>query len=337
MTAKRSPHIAVVLGDPAGIGPELVAKLCANPENLVDTSVLLVADRDEVEEGMRIAGVRFEYRLVNDPAEASPQAGEILLYNYRGESRGAFERAKVAANAGQYQLDTLKLSLDLAKRNVVDGICYAPLNKAAMHAAGMVQSDELHMFVDELNHDGLFCEVNCLGGFWTARVTSHVALKDVSSLITPERVSNAIQLIHTQLRRAGIAEPRIAVCGLNPHNGDNGAFGTEETDVIEPGIKLALSRGLKAEGPFPADTIFITAPENYDAVVTMYHDQGQIAMKLMGFWRGVTVNGGLSIPIITPAHGTAFDIYGKGTARVGPMETAFQLTRKFATFPVAGA
>jgi 4-hydroxy-L-threonine phosphate dehydrogenase PdxA len=330
----KTPHIALVLGDPAGIGPELVAKLCADSKNLKEASVLLIADRDEVEEGMRIAGRRFDYRLVNDPAETSHEAGQILLYDYRGDARAPFEREKATANGGQYQLDTLKLSLDLAKRGVVDGICYAPLNKSSLHQAGMVQSDELHFFVDELKHEGLFSEVNHLAGFWTSRVTSHVALKDVSALITPERVADAVALIYNQLRRAGVAEPRIAVCGLNPHNGDGGAFGTEETDVIEPGIRLANERGTPCTGPYPADTFFVTQRQNFDALVTMYHDQGQIAMKLLGFWEGVTVNGGLKIPIVTPAHGTAFDIYGQGTAKVGPMETAFHIARKFCSFPV---
>ena len=133
-------------------------------------------------------------------------------------------------------------------------------------------------------------------------------------------------LVVEALRAAGNAKPRVAVCGLNPHNGDNGNYGTEEIDIIEPGVALARSRGLNVDGPFPADTIFVRAKNGqYDGIVTMYHDQGQIAMKLMGFERGVTVQGGLPIPVTTPAHGTAYDIAGQGVANVGAMKNAFDL------------
>jgi 4-hydroxythreonine-4-phosphate dehydrogenase len=155
-----------------------------------------------------------------------------------------------------------------------------------------------------------------------------VALKEVSELLAPHKVADAIGMIHRALQASGKASPRIAVCGLNPHNGDNGNYGDEEGRIIEPGVRLAAERGFPADGPFPADTTFvraIRAEGGYDGVVTMYHDQGQIAMKLMGFERGVTVHGGLPIPITTPAHGTAYDIAGAGKANPGAMLNAFDL------------
>jgi 4-hydroxythreonine-4-phosphate dehydrogenase len=150
----------------------------------------------------------------------------------------------------------------------------------------------------------------------------------VSALITREKVAEAVELIHGSLVRAGITRPRIVVCGLNPHNGDNGAFGREEIEVIAPGVEIARGRGFPADGPFPADTVFVRATRRhggYDGVVTMYHDQGQIALKLTGFSRGVTVQGGLPIPIATPAQGTAFDIAGTGRATATAMRNAFDL------------
>jgi 4-hydroxythreonine-4-phosphate dehydrogenase len=141
-------------------------------------------------------------------------------------------------------------------------------------------------------------------------------------------VVNAIRLIDTELKRSGVARPRIAVCGLNPHNGDNGSFGREEIDVIAPAVAAARGQGMDVDGPFPADTIFLKVQGEQracDAIVTMYHDQGQIALKLMGFWRGVTVQGGLPIPITTPAHGTAFDIVAEGVANLGATRQAFEL------------
>jgi 4-hydroxythreonine-4-phosphate dehydrogenase len=156
---------------------------------------------------------------------------------------------------------------------------------------------------------------------WTSRVTSHVALKDVAGLITEQRILGAIGLINGALIRAGIASPRTAVCGLNPHNGDNASFGREEIDIIGPAMEKAKVEGYNIAGMFPADTIFLRASE-IDAIVTMYHDQGQIALKLLGFSRGVTVHGGIPIPIATPAHGTAFDIYGQGKANIGATQAA---------------
>ncbi len=169
-------------------------------------------------------------------------------------------------------------------------------------------------------------ELNVLDTLWTSRVTSHVALKHVSELLTPEGVADAANLITVSLKASGKAAPRVAVCGLNPHNGDNGNYGSEEINIIAPGVALAQSRGIAVDGPFPADTIFVRAKNgHYDAIVTMYLDQGQIAMKLMGFERGVTVQGGLPIPVTTPAHGTAYDIAGQSIANVGATKNAFNL------------
>ena len=151
----------------------------------------------------------------------------------------------------------------------------------------------------------------------------------VPALITRDRILDGIRLAHSTLVATGVAQPRIAVCGLNPHNGDNGSFGREEIEVIGPTVGEAKAMGFPVEGPFPADTIFLRA-KDYDAIVTMYHDQGQIAMKLMGFSRGVTIHGGLPIPITTPAHGTAFDIQGKGVANPGAIQAAFNIGLRLA-------
>ena len=159
-------------------------------------------------------------------------------------------------------------------------------------------------------------------------MTSHIAHKDVAMQLTIPRIEQAITLLHDAMRDCGVLAPRIAVCGLNPHNGDNGSFGREEIDVIAPAVQSAKAKGIPVQGPFAADTLFLKVQgeqRQFDGIVTMYHDQGQIAMKLMGFWRGVTVQGGLPIPILTPAHGTAVDIAGQGKANPGAMQQAFEL------------
>ena len=332
--ADRRPRIAVVLGDPAGIGPELVARLLAEPGVREAAELLLIADRDELDEGMRVAGLRTPYAVAPSTREADFAAGLPVLVDHRGESRTPFARAQASAQGGRYCLDTLARALAATRDDEADAILFAPLNKTSLHEAGMGTADELHWFVRQLGFDGPVTEFNVLDDLWTSRVTSHIALKDVAASITLDAVGRGIDLIHRELLRSGLARPRIAVCGLNPHNGDNGSFGREEIDVIAPAVQAAQARGLAVEGPFPADTIFLKvqgAQRQYDAVVTMYHDQGQIAMKLMGFWRGVTVQGGLPVPILTPAHGTAFDIAGQGVANPGAILAAFRLACRMAS------
>ena len=316
-------RLALVLGDPAGIGPELVAKLLGDRGNLDKASVLLIADRAEVEEGMRIAGRKFDYSVTDRQPERLAGDG-VVLWDVRGSPASPFERAKATADGGAYCLDTLRKAIELTVSGVTDGVMFAPLNKSSMHQAGLKHEDESQWFASLLGVAGPHGELNVLDDLWTSRVTSHVALKDVAGLITRERVIDGIALVHSTLVASGTAAPRIAVCGLNPHNGENGSFGREEIDIIGPAVEEAKRLGYSALGPFPADTIFLRARE-FDAVVTMYHDQGQIAMKLMGFSRGVTVHGGLPIPITTPAHGTAFDIYGRGDANVGATQAAFDI------------
>jgi 4-hydroxythreonine-4-phosphate dehydrogenase len=321
------PTIALFTGDPAGIGPELVARLLAGGGAARKANIYLVGSREVLEEGMQAARQDFEF----EEAPPDPDHGDfdmpILAVSPVIEARD-FERGVVTRESGAYMLESLTFCLAMCESGAADAICFAPLNKAALRAGGMDHPDELHWFAEVLDFKGTCVELNVLEGLWTSRVTSHVALADVSGLITKEKVAEMTQLITENLKRAGVAKPRIAVCGLNPHNGDGGAYGREEIDIIAPGVEMARAKGFPADGPFPADTVFVRATKKtggYDGVVTMYHDQGQIAMKLLGFERGVTVQGGLPMPITTPAHGTAYDIAGKGVAADGAMKNAFQL------------
>jgi 4-hydroxythreonine-4-phosphate dehydrogenase len=332
----RKPRIVTVLGDPAGIGPELVGRLLADAATGAQADILLLADAAELERGMDLAGARTAVHAISgldqaDFSRAPPNTP--LLIDYRGDTRGAFARAVSSAEGGRYSLDTLALGLQALQGGVADAMLFAPLNKHSLHLAGMGTSDELHWFAEQLRFDGPVCEFNVLDGLWTSRVTSHIALARVAEQVTFEGVTRGIEMIAHAMAGAGIAQPRIAVCGLNPHNGDNGSFGREELDIIGPAVEAARARGLPVQGPFAADTIFLKVQgeqRQYDGVVTMYHDQGQIAMKLMGFWRGVTVQGGLPAAITTPAHGTAFDIAGRGKANAGAMKQAFQLACRMA-------
>jgi 4-hydroxythreonine-4-phosphate dehydrogenase len=326
------PRIAALLGDPAGIGPELIARLLAQADNRARAELLIIGDRRELEAGMEIADQRFEYQVVDDADAAFRQAGVPSLIDFRLPDDQPYERAVSTERGGRYSLEAFKEALTLTQNNVTQGMLFAPVNKTSLHLAGMETGDEMEWFARQLGYTGSFCEFNVLDELWTSRVTSHIALKDVSEKLSEQRIVGAVQLIHDGLKRGGSPAPRIAVCGFNPHNGDNGAFGREEIDVIAPAVEAARKLGYDAQGPFPADTIFVRARDQkaFDGVVTMYHDQGQIAMKLMGFWRGVTVHGGLPIPIATPAHGTAFDIHGRGKADVGATQKAFDIVTRMA-------
>jgi len=297
------PTVALFAGDPAGIGPEIVAKLLADPETTRGADVLLIASRASMD-------VR----------------ANLTFVEWKGLGAPAFSLGIAGPDNGRFMLDGLLTGVDLVRSGKADALCFAPLNKGALRAGGMNHPDEMHWFAEVLGWAGPCVEFNVLEDLWTSRITSHVPLKDVSALLTMEGVADGIGLLYRGLQAAGKAQPRLAVCGFNPHNGDNGNFGREEIDVIAPGVKRAAERGWPADGPFPADTIFVRARGGaYDGIVTMYHDQGQIAMKLMGFERGVTVQGGLPIPITTPAHGTAYDIAGQGKANAGALKNAFSL------------
>jgi 4-hydroxythreonine-4-phosphate dehydrogenase len=333
---KRKPRIVTVLGDPAGIGPELVGRLLADPATTAQADILLLADAAELQRGMDLAGTRTAVHTIGtlDNADLTrAPAHTPLLLDVRGDTRGPLPRGVSSAEGGHYSLGTLALGLQAVQQGMADAMLFAPLNKHSLHMAGMKTADELHWFAEQLNFSGPVGEFNVLDGLWTSRVTSHIPLRDVAEQITAPGVIRAIQMIAQAMAGAGIAQPRIAVCGLNPHNGDNGSFGREEIDIIGPAVEAARARGIPAQGPFAADTIFLKVQgeqRQYDGVVTMYHDQGQIAMKLMGFQRGVTVQGGLPVPITTPAHGTAFDIAGRGVANAGAMTQAFQLACRMA-------
>jgi len=331
MSAMIKPRIAMVLGDPAGIGPELIAKLLTNQDVRNKADIILIADKAEAERGMDIAGVRYPYRECQSLDNLVFEEGVPLFFNYRGDVEGDFPRAVMNPKGGQYCLKTLEKALRLTESGVTDAVMFAPLNKGAMHSAGMNYDDELHWFADLLGYKGPICEFNTMDGLWTSRVTSHVSLREVPDLITEQRVIDGISLIQQGLALSDVKNPRIAVCGLNPHNGDNGMHGREELDIITPTVVKAKALGINVEGPFPADTIFLKVTgdrKEYDGIVTMYHDQGQIAIKLLGFSRGVTVQGGIPIPMTTPAHGTAFDISQKGVANVGATLNAFEIAVK---------
>lgn len=322
------PVIALTLGDPAGIGPELIARLLARTEPAQLANIVLVGDEWLWREGQRVAGVRVATQAVDGFAavRARPDTRApawLAMDTVRSED---VIPGQAQAPGGASVLRVLDACMDAALAGHIDAICFAPLNKHAMKQGGLRHDDELHHFAQYLGVTGYFCEFNTLGELWTSRVSSHIPLKDAAAALSVDGIKAATRLIYQSLRANGVAAPRVAVAAFNPHGGDGGTCGREEVDIIAPAVRELNQEGLPVQGPFPADTIFLKAQAGeFQAIVTMYHDQGQIAIKLLGFSRGVTVQGGLPIPITTPAHGTAYDIVGQGRASVDATWQAFRI------------
>lgn len=325
------PRIALIPGDPSGIGPELVAKLLAEPGLSEEADVLVIGDRHVLELGQQQAGMKNTFKPI-DPLKSewlSADSGSFAFHSTQTISIDDVRISEATQSSGASVLNTLNVALDFAKDGIVDAVVFAPFNKQAMHSAGLGHDDELHYMATRLKVNNYISELNTFDGMWTSRVTSHISLKDVAERINEHSISESVRLIHGVLCNSGIASPKISVAALNPHAGDGGNFGREEIDVIFPAVQSLQSEGLPVDGPWPSDTVFLKAiAKEIDAVVTMYHDQGQIALKLLGFSRGVTVQGGIPFPVTTPAHGTAFDIAGQGKANLGATRAAFDLACK---------
>jgi 4-hydroxythreonine-4-phosphate dehydrogenase len=326
------PRVALLLGDCTGIGPELCARVLHDGRLKDSARMVVVGDVRVLEQGVRDAKVALPVRRITSIAAVDWSQPEIPVLDLENIDPQTLPRGEVSAESGRLTGETLAYAIDLAARGDVDAVTFAPLNKAALHAGGWHYPDEHKMFAHLLKHQGYFSEMNVLGNQWMARVTSHVSLREALDLISAQSIEDAIVLTDRTMRRAGIAAPRIAVAALNPHGGEGGLFGREEIDMIAPTVKKVAASGIDCRGPFPADTLYIRALQKgeFDGVVSMYHDQGQIATKLHGFNRGVTVTGGFTTVFTTPAHGTAFDIVGKGVATTGAMESALQLAARLA-------
>ena len=330
-TATTRPTIAFAMGDPAGISPELAAKVLALPEVRSAARLVVFGDRRILDEGARIAGTAADVSVVDDETAASQVQDGPVLVDLRNLAPAEVERGTATLAGGRFATENFRRALLAAKAGRADAVFFTPFNKAAMRMAYPAYDDEIRFINDVLGEAYPASEFNVLDRLWNARVTSHVPLSEVASRITGERIERALRLTDGCMRAAGFERPRIGVAGLNPHAGDGGNFGREEIDIIAPAVERAKRDGVAADGPYPSDTVFLRAKAGqFDAVLTMYHDQGQIAMKLIGFDRGVTMLGGYPFPICTPAHGTAYDIAGQGIANVGAAREALLLAIRMA-------
>ncbi len=325
------PTIALLQGDATGIGPELLAKLLAIEEVREAANILVISDRRVFQNGCRVAEVSPEPRIISKAGEADFSDGRPNLIDLPIAGFKTLRPGRVSKAAGEAVLDGYGLALDLCAEGRADGLCFLPFNKDALHRAGLGVEDETQWAKARIGHRGRVSEFNVIDGMWNARVTSHIPLKEVAYQLTTVEIVAAIRLADETLRAAGFDRPRIAVAALNPHAGEGGNIGREEIEIIAPAVQQAQQLQIACEGPFPSDTLYLKVRDgDYDCAVSMYHDQGQIAIKLLGFHMGVSVLAGLPFPITTPAHGTAFDIVGQNKAEIEPARRAFMTVVRLA-------
>jgi 4-hydroxythreonine-4-phosphate dehydrogenase len=320
------PRIGITLGDPAGIGSEITARMLAC-ERITDVCIpIVIGDARIVQQGIDIVGSDVTFDIVRDlDGELVP--GSNYVYDLDHLALSDFEHGQVSASAGRAAGEAIEAAVDLAMSGKIEAIVTNPIHKESFSLAGYGKEYPGHTeMLAALTGTLSYCMMLVTANMRVCHVTTHVSLLDaLTKYITGERILEVIRLADGMCRQLGIEEPLIGVAGINPHAGEHGLFGDEEQRLISPALNRATQMGLKAEGPIPPDTVFSKARGGwYDAVVAMYHDQGHIPCKLDGFvydqntgrWtmRGVNVTLGLPIIRTSVDHGTAFDQAGKGTA-----------------------
>jgi 4-phospho-D-threonate 3-dehydrogenase / 4-phospho-D-erythronate 3-dehydrogenase len=319
------PTLALTMGDPAGIGPEIVLKALMEPSTFRACRPVVVGSSAVMRNAATALGLPVEVVTVEGPAAAHYSAGTTCVVEVETGAQGLVEQGLVSAQAGDMAFRAILRAIELARQGEVNGVVTAPIHKEALHAAGHPFPGHTEIFA---HYTGSRQVAMMLveGVLRVVHVSTHVSLREACDLVTTERVAEVIRLLHDGCGAFGIERPRLGVAGLNPHASDGGLFGREEVEQITPAIEQCRAEGILVEGPIPADTMFSQAiGGSFDGCVAMYHDQGHIPFKVAGFswdqasrrWsdvRGVNITLGLPIVRTSVDHGTAFDIAGQGTA-----------------------
>ena len=309
-----SPIIGITMGDGAGIGPEIIVKALAHPELAQLARIVVIGDRVRLEEAARICGVDVTVHPIGHPREATFSPGVIDVVDL-GLLPPDLPFGQLSSIGGEGAYQYVVRACEYAMAGDIQAICTAPLNKEALHLAGHIYPGHTELLADLTGVP----EVSMLLATAKLRVihvTTHIGLRDAIDRIEPGLVQRTIERGHRTLVDAGIPRPVIAVCGINPHAGENGLFGHgEEEEKVAPAIAAVRALGIDAQGPLPADTVFFRAGRgDFDLVVAMYHDQGHGPVKVLGLDAGVNITVGLPVIRTSVDHGTAFDIAGTGTA-----------------------
>jgi len=318
------PTIAITMGDAAGVGPEIVAKALAAPGAHDEVRPLVIGDAARLRRAAEIAGVQLQVRAVSEPEQGRYEAGTADCLDL-GLVPAELPFGELSAAAGEAAYQYIARATELAVAGQVQGICTAPLNKEALRAAGHEFPGHTELLAALTGTD----EVSMMLAaprLKVIHVTTHVGLVDAVERIEPGLVERTVRRGAETVRASGVAEPRIAVCGINPHAGENGLFGRgEEEAKVEPALEAVRADGIDARGPLPADTVFFRAVRgDFDLVVAMYHDQGHGPVKVLGLDAGVNITVGLPVIRTSVDHGTAFDIAGTGAADHASMVEALR-------------
>jgi 4-hydroxythreonine-4-phosphate dehydrogenase len=328
----KKPLIAVPLGDPAGIGPEIVAKSIADRELFKIADCIVVGDKKVVENAVKITGEDLAVNVVEDPAEGEWREGVLNLIDLDNIDMEKFEFGKVSGMCGKAAFEYIKKSIELAMAGKADAVATTPINKESLRAGeiNFIGHTEIFGALTGTEDPLTMFETNGMRVFF---LTRHLSLREMLDKITKDRIIDYVIRCTEALRRLGVTEGTMAVAGLNPHSGEHGLFGWEEVNEITPAVEELKKMGYNVAGPVPADSVFHQAAlGRYNSVLSLYHDQGHIATKTLDFDRTIAITNGMPILRTSVDHGTAFDIAGKGIAGAVSMKEAIRLAAKYAPF-----
>ena len=332
------PLLAITLGDPSGIGPEIILKTLAHAGLFSTCRPLVIGDERILHRAAGWLGMQFPiFERISDPVQAVYHPGTIPLLDLHNADPAACLPGQVCAPSGRAAVESVCAACDLALAGQVDAIVTPPLNKEAMNLAGFHYAGHTELLAERTGAQKVTMLLTG-GTLRVVHVSTHVALEEAIRRVTHARVAEVIELAQAACLALGIAHPRIAVAGLNPHASEEGLFGSQEAAEIIPAVLAARARGLDVSDPLPPDTVFLRAARGqFDIVVAMYHDQGHIPMKLLAFDSGVNVSIGLPIIRTSVDHGTAFDIAGRGVARPDSLLAAIQVAVQMVKARTAGS
>lgn len=331
MPRKRArPRVGITMGDPAGIGPEIIVKALAQKTLYRQAIPLVIGDGATLDRAKGYVGIKVPIRRIESPGGVHGRFGHVEVLDLKNVDLEKCPPGVLSAAAGRAAVEYVWKGIELAQAGELDAVVTAPLNKEAMHLAGYSFPGHTEIFAERTG-TRTYALMLVAGRFRVLHVSSHVSLREACDRVKKERVLQVIRLAHDVGGAWNLHRPRIAVAGLNPHAGEQGLFGREEQEEIEPAVQAARAEGINVTGPWPPDSLFHRASRGeFDFVVAMYHDQGHIPVKLQNFDRGVNVTVGLPIIRTSVDHGTAFDIAGKGTASPRSLLEAIRLAIRMA-------
>ena len=334
------PIIGITMGDPAGIGAEIVVKALSNREIYSLAIPVVIGSKVVMEDAISFIPANVSLNVIDDMKQAKGKYGIIDLFDLDNITLDDFKYGMIGAAAGKASIEYIFKAIELAKEGKVDAVVTGPIHKKAINAAGYHYAGHTEIFADKTNTKD-YAMMLADGDMRVIHVSTHVSLRHACDLVKKERVLTVIRLANKALKKLGFEEPRVGVAGLNPHAGEQGLFGTEEINEISPAINEAKKEGINVEGPIPPDTIFSKViGKQYDIAVVMYHDQGHIPLKVTGFkynketnkWSSVSgVNVTLGLPIVRTSvdHGVAFGKAGEGRANEESMVQAIRMAIDF--------